>query len=154
MFFIRDGYQFPEMVHALRANPKNNIQEGWRILDWFSAHPEGINLFTYLLGDEGIPRNWRTCDGFGVNTFIMYKGDREVYVKFNWKSLAEGPQYMNDDEAQNAGMHTPVKHRSHLLYFNNLIFSLQSQLVIELLYYTVKQFMPALPLARKDLTDY
>ena len=53
VFFIRDGYQFPDMVHALRPNPKNNIQEGWRILDWFAAHPEGLNLFTYLLGDEG-----------------------------------------------------------------------------------------------------
>lgn len=58
------------MVHALRPNPWNNIQEGWRILDWFSAHPEGMNLFTYLLGDEGIPQNWRTMDGFGVNTFV------------------------------------------------------------------------------------
>jgi len=42
------------MVHALRPNPWNNIQEGWRILDWFSVHPEGMNLFTYLLGDEGV----------------------------------------------------------------------------------------------------
>ena len=91
------------MVHALRPNPKNNIQEGWRILDWFASHPEGINLFTYLLGVEGIPRNWRTCDGFGVNSFIMYNGEKEVYVKFNWKSLAEGPQYMNDEEAQSVG---------------------------------------------------
>ena len=53
VFFIRDGYQFPDMVHALRPNPKNNIQEGWRILDFFSSHPESTNLLTYLLGDEG-----------------------------------------------------------------------------------------------------
>ena len=90
VFFIRDGYQFPDMVHALRPNPVNNIQEGWRILDWFSAHPEGMNLFTYLLGDEGIPSNWRTMDGFGVNTFILQNGEKETYVKFNWKSKAEG----------------------------------------------------------------
>ena len=43
------------MVHALRPNPKNNIQEGWRILDFFSSHPESTNLLTYLLGDEGEP---------------------------------------------------------------------------------------------------
>ena len=133
------------MVHALRPNPKNNIQEGWRILDFFSSHPESTNLLTYLLGDEGepssgcipssdsksncaadashdrismhllnvavhalrawfcglklsanmltqqtragIPVNWRTMDGFGVNTFILQnKEGKEVYVKFNWKT--------------------------------------------------------------------
>lgn len=118
VFFIRDGYQFPDMVHALRPNPKNNIQEGWRILDWFSAHPEGLNLFTYLLGDEGIPSNWRTMDGFGVNTFIMYKGDKEVYVKFNWKSKAEGPQYFKTDkDAQMAGENNMRHvHATHDLY--------------------------------------
>jgi catalase len=103
VFFIRDGYQFPDMVHALRPNPWNNIQEGWRILDWFSAHPEGMNLFTYLLGDEGIPTNWRTMDGFGVNTFILQNKEKETYVKFNWKSKAEGEQYMDDEAAVNAG---------------------------------------------------
>ena len=34
----------------------------------------------------------------------MYKGEKELYVKFNWKSLAEGPQYMNDEEAQMSGI--------------------------------------------------
>ena len=60
VFFIRDGYQFPDMVHALRPNPKNNIQEGWRILDWFASHPEALNLFTYLLADEGQSRPLQT----------------------------------------------------------------------------------------------
>jgi catalase len=26
-FFIRDGMAFPDLVHALRPNPVNNIQE-------------------------------------------------------------------------------------------------------------------------------
>lgn len=34
----------------------------------------------------------------------LYKGDKEVYVKFNWKSTAEGPQYFDTDkDAQMAG---------------------------------------------------
>ena len=27
VFFIRDGFKFPDLVHALRPNPANNIQE-------------------------------------------------------------------------------------------------------------------------------
>ena len=32
VFFIRDGMQFPDLVHSLQPNPKTNIQEGWRIV--------------------------------------------------------------------------------------------------------------------------
>ena len=41
VFFIRDGMKFPDMVHALKPNPVNHIQEGWRIADFFSHVPEG-----------------------------------------------------------------------------------------------------------------
>ena len=44
MFFIRDGMKFPDMVHALKPNPKTHIQEGWRIMDFFSHIPESMNM--------------------------------------------------------------------------------------------------------------
>lgn len=61
MFFVRDGIKFPDMVHALKPNPKSHIQEvyiyiiflknnfltyfkDWRILDFFSHHPESLHM--------------------------------------------------------------------------------------------------------------
>ena len=44
VFFIRDGVQFVDLVHALRPNPKTNVQEGWRILDFLSHHPESVHI--------------------------------------------------------------------------------------------------------------
>lgn len=44
VFFVRDGMKFPDMVHALKPNPKNHIQEGWRIADFFSHHPEAMHM--------------------------------------------------------------------------------------------------------------
>ena len=44
VFFIRDGIQFVDLVHCLRPNPKTNIQEGWRILDFLSHHPESVHI--------------------------------------------------------------------------------------------------------------
>ena len=44
VFFIRDGIKFPDMVHALKPNPKNHIQEGWRIADFFSHIPEAMHM--------------------------------------------------------------------------------------------------------------
>ena len=32
------------MVHALKPNPKSHIQEGWRIADFFSHHPEAMHM--------------------------------------------------------------------------------------------------------------
>jgi catalase len=40
----RDGMKFPDMVHALKPNPKNHLQEGWRIMDFFSHVPESMNM--------------------------------------------------------------------------------------------------------------
>lgn len=48
VFFIRDGAVFPELVHALRPNPKNHIQEGWRILDFLAHHPESTHMVNRL----------------------------------------------------------------------------------------------------------
>jgi hypothetical protein len=32
------------MVHSLKPNPKSHIQEGWRIADFFSHHPEAMHM--------------------------------------------------------------------------------------------------------------
>lgn len=42
VFFVRDGIKFPDLIRCLRPNPKNHLQEGWRILDFLSHHPESI----------------------------------------------------------------------------------------------------------------
>lgn len=44
VFFIRDGIKFPDMVHALKPNPKNHLQEDWRIADFFSHIPEALHM--------------------------------------------------------------------------------------------------------------
>lgn len=32
---------------GLRPNPKNNIQEAWRILDFLSFHEESVNIVSH-----------------------------------------------------------------------------------------------------------
>ncbi|RCU22503.1 catalase, partial [Acinetobacter baumannii] len=31
--------------------------ENWRILDFFSHHPESLHMFTFLLDDRGVPQD-------------------------------------------------------------------------------------------------
>ena len=50
------------MVHALKPNPKSHIQEGWRIMDFFSHHPESMHMVAALactgLAALPGPRSW------------------------------------------------------------------------------------------------
>lgn len=103
VFFIRDGISFVDMVHALKPSPKRHVQEGWRILDFFSHHPESCNTLTWLLADEGIPTNYRQMNGFGVHTFkLVTKQGKETLIKWHWLT-EQGEKYMTNEEADNAG---------------------------------------------------
>ena len=44
VFFIRDGIKFPDLVHSLKPSPRKHVQEGWRVLDFLSHHPESCNI--------------------------------------------------------------------------------------------------------------
>jgi len=103
VFFVRDGMKFPDMVHALKPNPKTHIQEAWRIMDFFSHHPEALHMFTFLLDDVGIPLNYRHMPGFGVHSFkLINRGGKETLVKFHWLPKC-GIKCLLDDEAAKVG---------------------------------------------------
>lgn len=48
MFFIRDGIKFVDLVHSLKPSPRKHVQEGWRVLDFLSHHPESCNIVRFL----------------------------------------------------------------------------------------------------------
>eukprot|EP00887_Chlorella_sp_A99_P007959 scaffold12.g7959.t1 len=91
----------------------NHIQEGWRIADFFSHHPESMHMFTFLLDDVGVPLNYRRArgpaavgghmEGFGVHTFVLVNGEgRETLIKFHWKPSC-GVKCLLEDEAVTVG---------------------------------------------------
>jgi catalase len=90
--------KFPDMVHALKPNPKSHIQEDWRILDFFSHH-ESLHMFSFLFDDVRVPLNYRHMDGSGVHTFtLVNKAGRKTYVKFHWRPTC-GVKCLLEDEA-------------------------------------------------------
>ncbi|KAJ4824709.1 Carnitine O-acetyltransferase mitochondrial [Turnera subulata] len=103
VFVIRDPMKFPDIVHAFKPNPKNNIQEMWRVFDFLSHHPESLHALTYFFDDAGIPLNYRHMNGFGVHAFTLINKDgKVVYVKFHWIS-SQGVKSLMDDEAVKVG---------------------------------------------------
>jgi catalase len=87
-FFIRDAIKFPDMVHAMKPDPRTNLGNDSRRFDFFSHLPEATRTLTLLYSNEGTPQSYRHMDGNSVHAykFVNAKGETS-YVKFRWKTL-------------------------------------------------------------------
>jgi catalase len=115
VFFIRDAVKFPDVVHALKPDPVTFRQEPNRIFDFMSNTPESMHMLTWLFSPRGIPANYRTQDGFGVNTYRMVNAAGEgVLVKYHWKSR-QGIESLTAEQAAQIQAHD-LGHASKDLY--------------------------------------
>jgi catalase len=96
VFFIRDAIKFPDVIHSLKPDPVTFRQEPARIFDFMSQTPEAMHMLVNLFSPRGIPANYRTMQGFGVNTYKWVNAAGETHlVKYHWipragvKSLTE-----------------------------------------------------------------
>ena len=86
-FFIRDAIKFPDMVHAFKTDPRTNLDDDTRRMDFLSYHPESIHTLTRLYSNYGTPASYRYMDGSSVHAFKFVNDAGEYrYVKLNWKS--------------------------------------------------------------------
>lgn len=100
VFFIRDAIKFPDMVHSLKPDPVTNRQEGARIFDFMSHHPESMHMITFLFSPWGIPANYREMEGSGVNTYKWVNAAGEgVLVKYHWVPK-QGVRNLTQPEAE------------------------------------------------------
>ena len=115
VFFIRDAIKFPDVIHALKPDPVTFRQEPNRIFDFMSLTPESMHMLTFLFSPRGIPKNYRTQDGFGVNTYKMVDAEgKAVLVKYHWKTQ-QGLESLTQEQA-NAVQATDLGHASKDLF--------------------------------------
>ncbi|MEP6635724.1 MAG: catalase [Acidobacteriota bacterium] len=104
IFFIQDAMKFPDLVHAVKPEPDNEMPQAASAHDTFwdfiSLMPESMHMIMWVMSDRAIPRSLRMMEGFGVHTFrfINEKG-KARFVKFHWKPLL-GLHSVVWDEAQ------------------------------------------------------
>lgn len=118
VFFIQDAVKFPDLIHATKPEPDNEIPQASTAHDTFYdfvvSTPETTNMVLWVLSDRGIPRSFRMMEGFSVNTFrfVNSKGEGR-FIKFIWKPLL-GVHSLVWDEAHKLGGINPDYHRSDL----------------------------------------
>jgi catalase len=115
VFFIRDAIKFPDVIHSLKPNPVTFRQEPNRIFDFMSMTPESLHMLTWLFSPYGIPKNYRTMRGSGVNTYRLVNAQGEgVLVKFHWMTQ-QGEHNLTQAEAD-AIQATDLGHASKDIY--------------------------------------
>src|SRR3984957_15692157 len=115
VFFIQDGIKFPDVIHAAKPHPDLEIPGAQSAHDTFwdfaSLHTEATHHVLWNMSDRGIPRSYRTMEGFGVHTFRLVNEAGETHlVKFHWKPLA-GVHSLVWEEAQITAGIDPDFHR-------------------------------------------
>ncbi|MDT5112822.1 MAG: catalase [Mycobacterium sp.] len=115
VFFIQDGIKFPDIIHAAKPQPDREIPQAQSAHDTFwdfvSLHTEATHHVLWNMSDRGIPRSYRTMEGFGVHTFrLVSASGKTSLVKFHWKPVA-GVHSLVWEEAQLAAGCDPDFHR-------------------------------------------
>ena len=69
VFFIQDAMKFPDLVHAVKPEPHNEIPQAASAHDTFwdfiSLMPESAHMIMWVMSDRAIPRSFRMMEGFG-----------------------------------------------------------------------------------------
>lgn len=118
VFFIQDAIKFPDLIHAVKPEPHNEIPQAASAHDTFwdfiSLTPESMHMIMWAMSDRAIPRSLRMMEGFGVHTFRFINSEgKSHFVKFHWKPLL-GVHSVAWDEAQKISGKDSDYHRRDL----------------------------------------
>lgn len=119
VFFIQDAIKFPDLIHAVKPEPHNEMPQASSAHDTFwdfiANNQESAHQVMWAMSDRAIPRSLRMMEGFGIHTFrwINAKGEAH-FVKYHWKPLL-GIHSKVWDEAQKTNGKDPDFHRRDLM---------------------------------------
>jgi len=116
VFFIQDGMKFPDLVHAVKPEPHNEMPQAASAHDTFwdfvSLVPETMHMVMWVMSDRALPRSYRMMEGFGVHTFrLVNAAGRSVLCKFHWKPLLGAHSILWDEAQKISGLDSDFHRR-------------------------------------------
>ena len=108
VFFIQDGMKFPDLVHAIKPEPHNEVPQASAAHDTFwdfiSLMPESMHMIMWVLSDRALPRSYALMEGFGVHTFrLVNEAGKSTMCKIHWKPVAGLASLVWDETQKIAG---------------------------------------------------
>jgi catalase len=118
IFFIQDAIKFPDLIHAVKPEPHNEIPQAASAHDTFydfaSLTPELTHMLLWVMSDRALPRSFAMMEGFGIHTFrFINAAGQSTFVKFHFKP-AKGVHSLVWDESQKIAGKDPDFHRRDL----------------------------------------
>ncbi|KAI1365194.1 catalase [Xylaria arbuscula] len=118
VFFIQDAIKFPDVIHAVKPEPHNEVPQGQsahnNFWDFVYMHEEATHMYMWAMSDRAIPRSFRMMQGFGVNTFtLINKNGERHFVKFHFTPELGVHSFVWDEALKLAGQ-DPDFHRKDL----------------------------------------
>jgi len=118
VFFIQDAMKFPDLIHAVKPEPHNEMPQAASAHDTFwdfiSLMPESMHMVMWAMSDRAIPRSYRMMEGFGIHTFRFVNSEgKSTFVKFHLKPKL-GTHAVVWDEALKISGSDPDFHRRDL----------------------------------------
>ena len=115
VFFIQDAIKFPDLIHAVKPEPNNEIPQASSAHDTFydfiSLTPESMHMIMWVMSDRAIPRSFGMMEGFGVHSYRLINAQgKSHFVKFHWKPVL-GVHSLVWDEAVKLAGQDPDFHR-------------------------------------------
>ncbi|MDT4951252.1 MAG: catalase [Pseudonocardiales bacterium] len=99
VFFLRDPMKFQHFIRSQKRQPNSNLRDHDMQWDFWSLSPESAHMVTWLMGDRGIPRNWRHMNGYSSHTYMWVNAAGEkVWVKYHFIS-DQGVECLTQAEA-------------------------------------------------------
>ncbi|GAA0359573.1 catalase [Alkalibacterium iburiense] len=118
VFFIQDAIKFPDVVHAIKPEPRNEIPQATAahntFWDFVANNTESAHHVIWNMSPRALPRSYRMMEGFGVHTFRFVNDEgKGTFVKMFWKPKL-GAHSLVFEEAQMIAGNDPDFNRKDL----------------------------------------
>ncbi len=79
VFFIRDPMKFPHFIHSQKRLASNGLRDNNMQWDFWTLNPETAHQVSYLMSPRGLPKSWRTMNGYSSHTYMWINAAGERF---------------------------------------------------------------------------
>lgn len=109
-FYFRSAADFAALCRALERDPDTGQRSARRAWELLTRRPEALLQLTLLLGDGGIPLDFRHMDGYGGHTYSLYAASGErFWCRFHLRTR-QGAAFLTDAQARRLAARSPDCH--------------------------------------------
>src|ERR1700678_3682065 len=123
VFFLRDPLKFQHFIRSQKRRADSGLRDHDMQWDFWTLSPESAHQVTWLMGDRGIPRSWRTMNGYSSHTYLWINArGQKFWVKYHFKT-DQGIDFMTqadadrlagqDSDYHNCDLYTALKRGEH-----------------------------------------